>query len=89
MRTNYELYIEEHDLEVVLDCSCTTENDGIGSYEYWGSKGYDKGVDYLICENMTWDKSLYTEEQNAIIDQYIDANYEKLSDAVVKSVDRY
>ena len=27
------------------------ENDGIGSYEYWGSKGYDKGNDSLIIND--------------------------------------
>lgn len=27
------------------------ENDGIGAYEYWGSKEYDAGVDYAQFED--------------------------------------
>lgn len=27
------------------------ENDGIGSYEYWGAKGFDKGNDYAVVED--------------------------------------
>jgi len=29
------------------------ENDGIGSYEYWGAKGFDKGDDYAIAEEVS------------------------------------
>lgn len=28
-------------------------NDGIGSYEYWGCKGYDKGVNYIEDVNIS------------------------------------
>ena len=35
----------EHELEVEFTFSIG--NDGIGSYEYWGCKGYDKGFDYI------------------------------------------
>jgi hypothetical protein len=46
----------------------STENDGIGSYEYWGKKCYDHGTNYLRLEkDPHWDKSLYTEEQNNLI----------------------
>lgn len=29
------------------------ENDGIGSYEYWGMRGFDKGTDYVVIEGNT------------------------------------
>jgi hypothetical protein len=45
----------------------STENDGIGAYEYWGQKCYDRGTDYLHLEELNWDKNLYTEEQNKLI----------------------
>lgn len=56
------------------------ENDGIGSYEFWGVVGYDHGHDYNMCENIEWDKSLYTDEQNKIIEDYLDENYEKIEE---------
>ena len=42
------IYVEsksgaEHEIEFSVDC--TIENDGIGSYEYWGQKCYDHGTD--------------------------------------------
>lgn len=29
------------------------ENDGIGAYEYWGAKGYDKGTNYAVPDGDT------------------------------------
>lgn len=65
----------------------TVENDGIGSYEYFGFKGYDNGTDYLHLEEINWDKSLYTAEQNKLIWDWVNENagdegcpYQKLCD---------
>jgi hypothetical protein len=65
----------------------TIENDGIGSYEYFGARGYDSGTDYLYLEELNWDKSLYTEEQNKLIWDWVNKNagdkgcpYQKLCD---------
>jgi len=65
----------------------TKENDGIGAYEYWGSKSYDSGSDYLNLEELNWDKTLYTEEQNKLILDWVNENagddncpYQKLCD---------
>lgn len=33
---------------------------------------------YLICENIEWNKSNFTQEQNEMIGKYILDNYEKL-----------
>ena len=46
----FRTYIEgdsggEHLIEVEFTFSIG--NDGIGSYEYWGCKGYDKGMNYI------------------------------------------
>ena len=49
------------------------ENDGIGSYEYWGSRGYDNGRDYVSFEQNglpTWDKSKYNDDENEAIELY-------------------
>ena len=67
------------------------ENDGIGEYEYWGAKSYDAGTDYLHLEELQWDKSKYTDEQIAFIDNWIwekagddDCPYQKLCDIAEK-----
>ena len=31
-----------------VDFDVEWDNDGIGSYEYWGAKGFDKGHDYAV-----------------------------------------
>ena len=87
MTLNYDLYIEEYDLYVELECECITQNDGIGSYEYWGSQEYDAGEDYLICEHIEWDKEDYTEEQNAAIDKYLEENFCKIADKAIEKFD--
>ncbi|NDB86259.1 MAG: hypothetical protein EB127_26715 [Alphaproteobacteria bacterium] len=60
-----------------------TESSGIGSYEYWGFRGYDKEVTYLICANIKWDTDKYDEPTNGIIKDYIDKNFSHLSDKLV------
>ena len=52
---NTNVYIEcdrfgEH--EIKCDFDVDVENDGIGEYEYWGAKGYDKGTDYLVLTDV-------------------------------------
>ena len=38
------------------------ENDGIGSYEYWGSIGYDKGTDYFVVEDLDFNYDKLNDE---------------------------
>lgn len=39
------------------------QNDGIGSYEYWGCKGYDAGVDYYVCTDIEIDEQSFKETE--------------------------
>lgn len=39
------------------------ENDGIGAYEYWGAKGFDKGNDYAVVDDYSLD-CLYETDEN-------------------------
>lgn len=65
------------DIEVTYDYHI--ENDGIGSYEYWGFKGYDKGTDYLVVENVKLIKNdTYSEEDVKYIEKHIKENYETI-----------
>lgn len=87
MRIGYEFTIEKHNIEVMLECKCSMENSGIGGYEYFGSKGYDAGYDFLVVEDITWDKGEYTEIENLIIQEEVNKNYEKIADDVADKFD--
>jgi len=50
------LTIDSHEYEgrffsMEVEYDVEWENDGIGSYEYWGAKGYDKGNTYAVVDN--------------------------------------
>jgi len=75
-----DMSTEEEWLNVEFYGDASVENDGIGSYEYWGFKGYDHGHDYFIVENITWDKNKYTEQQNQEINKYLENNWDKVHD---------
>lgn len=48
-------------------------NLGIGSYEYWGMRGNDVQMGWEL-DDCSWDKSLYTEKENEIIEKYAEKN---------------
>jgi hypothetical protein len=57
------------------------ENDGIGSYEYAGIRGYDKGQDYpAIQDDPTWDRENFTDIQNVTISEWYKINYERVEE---------
>lgn len=44
------------------------DNNGIGSYEYAGIRGYDKGQQFVnMDDDPTWDRENFTDLQNAAI----------------------
>lgn len=47
MDTIDKLYKMMDDGDYTIKEDHTIENDGIGSYEYWGYKGFDAGTDYV------------------------------------------
>lgn len=60
--TFIEKFAEDHPPKITID------NDGIGSYEYWGAKGYDHGTNYAEIEDngpykIGVDLSGYTEDE--------------------------
>jgi hypothetical protein len=84
----HEIELEEDVIAVEFDCELYGENDGIGSYEFWGSKYYDVGNDYLVLDHLKWDESLFTKEQNEIIQQHIDNddNWSKLEETITQKL---
>ena len=80
--TELEELPEDYDVcsEVEFEVDYDVTEDGIGSYEYWGSCGYDHGYLEVEITNVTWDKSLYTAEVNEIISENID--YRRLTELI-------
>jgi hypothetical protein len=70
--------------ELVVTADLIEENDGIGHYEYWGSEGYDRGTDYWSVVKVRWDKSLYTDQENAKIDRWIEDNFCEIEQEIVE-----
>lgn len=69
-------------LKVEFNAEPRWENDGIGSYEYWGEKSFDAGSNYVSLEyngDPTWDKSKFSEIENNIIEAFTNSpKHEKL-----------
>ena len=58
-----------------------TENNGVGSYEYAGIRGHDKGQDYITIEDdISWDRENFTDTQNATISAWFQNNQPRVED---------
>jgi len=86
---SYDLYIEQLDIEIELECSVVSCNDGIGSYEYWGSREYDAGENYADIDDIKWDKSKYTHQQNEIIQEEINKNWDEITYEALQKFDPF
>jgi hypothetical protein len=95
MKKRIILKDHQHDIEIGDDlitvdftCELQWENNGIGSYEFWGSRGYDEGDNYVVLNHLKWDESIYTKEQNEAIQTYInnDDNWFKIEDSVAEII---
>lgn len=60
---------DEKEIKVKVDIS--TYFDGIGPYEYWGSKGYDKGNLCFDINEIIYDKAELTEDEISQIEEEI------------------
>jgi hypothetical protein len=89
MIVTHEIEMNDDYLDVEFDCDLAKENSGIGSYEYWGFKEYDKGVDYMIAEEIMWDKALFTEDQNKFIEQWLMENYSVIEREAIEKYYEY
>jgi hypothetical protein len=69
--------------ELEVDAELQQENDGIGHYEYCGSAGYDQGTDYWSVVRVTWNRDLYTEQENATIDRWIETSWSDIEQEIV------
>lgn len=62
------------------------ENDGIGAYEYWGAKCFDRGTDYPEIDDIEplWDKE--TDAEKDLVLDYINENFESLAEQITEEM---
>ena len=74
MTLDYNIPYGEEGLDVTFEAFPRMENDGIGSYEFWGMKGYDAGHNYVSLEHYgspTWNPENYTCKENQAIADFL------------------
>lgn len=64
-------------LEVELIADVEMVNDGIGPYEFWGYKGYDRRMVPEVGA-ITYNHAEYTQAEREAIDRYIDEHEEQI-----------
>jgi hypothetical protein len=68
--------------DVVFSGEPTTMETGEDGGEYWGFKYASTIQTVRGCENIEWDRSLYTDSENAIIEAYLNDNYESVDNLI-------
>ena len=80
---HYEtIWINEIGKDVEITITYHYENDGIGSYEFWGTPGFDKGTDYPVVDEVDFDRFDLTAEECHIVNNWIDSNIDKIKENV-------
>ena len=81
--------LKEIHLEVPLKVEYHFENDGIGSYEYWGSPQYDAGQNYCVVDNITWDPNAYLSDINAELKEYLEdqVKYDEITEVLAEIIE--
>lgn len=64
---------EENEKEIEVTVDVSVYFDGIGPYEYWGHKGYDKGDICIDINKTTYDKTGLTKEEIQQIEDYFES----------------
>ena len=64
---------EENEKSIKAKVDISAYFNGIGHYEYWGSKGHDKGDLFLDVNEIIYDKKGLTEEEIKQIEEYFES----------------
>ena len=78
MTIEIDVNINGEELLIKLSGQPIPENDSF-THEF----GTDRSSDYFIVEEVAYDKSLYTAEQNRLIEEYISKNYNDICDKII------
>jgi len=68
--------------EIEVTLSYYWENDGIGPYEYWGAKGFDRGVDYVVIDDYSYDTTGMTPEEITTINSMCEKMFDVWSESI-------
>jgi hypothetical protein len=77
-----------NEMDIEVEVTYSLENTGIGGYEYWGSKEFDKGQDYIEIEDI---EVLNIEDMELLfrINRFIDNNWDYYSKQIEEDILEY
>jgi len=78
---------DENEKSIKAKIDISVYFNGIGPYEYWGSKEYDKGDIFLDVNEIIYDKKGLTEEEIKQIEDYFESR-EFLEEIMQKHLDK-
>lgn len=70
--------------EISVSVSGSVLNDGIGAYEFWGHKFYDKGRSYVDIYSWKYDKSELVKDEIEEAESIISSNLEEWGASINK-----
>ena len=59
-------------VEIEVEAKGVWLNTGIGGYEFWGDKGFDRGYDYFVIEDWHYDKTGLSVKEINMIEKLIE-----------------
>jgi hypothetical protein len=75
------------DYELPVEYKGEWINTGIGAYEYWGAKCYDRGMDYVQIEDIIPVFTDETSKQRREIKGLINDNFEEYAEEIAERVE--
>ena len=85
--TNLTVDLPSGEIDIRLKIEYSTGNSGLGHYEYWGQKCFDKGVDYIEFECVTFDKKNLTADEISTIFQAVEDNKLELEQQIARDLE--
>ena len=75
-------YLKMGESNALVEYEGHWDNDGIGKYEYWGAVCFDKGVDYLMVEDIRPVFTDETPEEREEIKKLLHENFERYAEEI-------
>jgi len=85
--TLYYLDQQGEEWEITLEVEYETSNDGIGPYEFWGFRGFDKGNLCVDISKISYDKDGLSQEEIDLIEKQIQKEMEDIHAACLQDIE--